>query len=159
MSIECYIPLEQIVTYYDFHEMFALEDEFYDTLIANNVRNEVLGVIAKFLGEDVDFHGSAFSGNKPSWSLKIELARQCLYSAFGAHVDDAEAWSGPTPFEYRKVRLVTYMWLGFLRRPEQSFSILHGLIQKDVATGQQDLQGFQGELRVFSEEANQQRRS
>ena len=148
MSIKFNIPLDQVLTDYDFNAMFALEDVFYGHLIASNVRNEVLGVIAEFLGEDVDFHGSAFSGRKPSWSLKMELARQCLYEAFGAHVDDAEAWSGPTPFEYRKVRLVTYMWLGFLRKPGQSFSVLHCLIQKDVATGHQDLQGFQGELRV-----------
>ena len=136
MSIVCDMPLDKIATDYDFNAMFAFEDVFYGHLIRSSVRNEVLVVIAEFLGEDVDFHGSAFSGRKPSWSLKMELARQCLYEAFGAHVDDAGAWSGPAPFEYRKVRLVTYMWHGFLRKPGQSSSVLHGIIQRAVATGQ-----------------------
>ena len=146
MSIGFDVPLDKIVTDYDFNAMFAFEDAFYCDLIESNVRNEVLVVIAEFLGEDVDFHGSAFSGRKPSWSLKMELARQCLYEAFGAHVADAGAWSGPAPFEYRKVRLVTYMWHGFLRKPGQSFRVLHGLIQNPVATGHQALPGNGCEL-------------
>ena len=146
MSVEIELLLDKIVTDYDFNAMFTFKDSFTLALIEHNVRNIVLEIIAEFLGVDVDFHGRAFSGRKPYWPLQIELARQCLYEAFGAHLDDAVAWTGPTPFEYRKVRLMTYMWHGFLRKPGQRFRFLHDLIQKNVASAQQELQGFQGEL-------------